>query len=113
MIVEHFAEDKIALTQLRDALSIFHRINFFAVLLDVAANRSLVQQAITTDTAALQNAWHNGYVEAINDIFYFLDRYTPKEKREDTQMDFGAIEALLKAGDITETEADELRNARG
>jgi hypothetical protein len=77
-------------------------------MLDIAAKRSIpLPSDKPIENAALRSAWHNGYTAAINDIYNFHDLYAA-EKRSDVKMDFGSLDTLLKAGDITQEEYDEL-----
>lgn len=105
MIIEHFIKDSGRLAQLNNALSTLHSINFFGVLLEVGANRSKLPLTSSNpvEMAALNASWHNGYVEALKDMYEFNTRYLSQVVAEPIQ-DFGAREELRKAGDLRENE---------
>lgn len=111
MLIEQFIANKEAITALRNSLSSLNRINFFGVMLEVAAKRSRLQPSEhPTETAAITGSWHNGYVAAIEDIFSFIDNIA--EKKEQAIVDFGALKTLLDAGEITPEEYERLRAER-
>lgn len=111
MLIENFVKDKERLDLLRQALSIMFNTNFFGVMLEIASKRSIpLPSDMPIENAALRSAWHNGYVAALNDIYSFHDLYAVEAKGT-VKMDFGSLDTLLKAGDITQEEYDELNAA--
>ena len=105
MIAEHILRDTNRLSKLNTALGILSEINFFGVLLEIGANRSSVNSNPDhpMENAALNSAWHSGYVEALKDMYEFQPRYASQTSSEPRQ-DFGAREELLKAGDLRPNE---------
>lgn len=114
MILEQFIQNKSNLDTLRGILSSLNKLNFFGVMLDVASKRSIpLPSNMPIENAALRSAWHNGYTEALNDIFNFLELYTAKETSK-VSVDFGALAQLLKNNEITQEEYDKYTsNATG
>lgn len=104
MIVDEFFRSEAAQNSLRTAINTLNSFNGLGLFKEIAHQRTLPPGSPKPlESSALQGAWHNGYIEALNDIFYFFDRYntTPKIK---PGMDFGAVFDLLKEGEITEDE---------
>ena len=111
MIWQALVKDTHRLTLLDNALSILSSINIFGVLLDIASERNAPNpSADIIPTAALRAAWHDGYVQALQDLYYFRDRYVPTAVGSESKPrpTFGAAEKLFKEGEITEDEYREL-----
>ena len=108
MLIEQFLENKKIQEVLRNALSSLSRINFFGVMLEVAAKRSQpLPSNFPMENAALRASWHNGYTDALADVYNFLDRYKI-EPVEEVKLDFGALDRLLQTNEITQEEYDRL-----
>lgn len=105
MIAEHILKDTNRLSKLNTALGLLSEINFFGVLLEIGANRSsiIANPNHPMENAALNSAWHSGYVEALKDAYDFQERYVKQISTEPNQ-DFGAREELLKSGDLRSNE---------
>lgn len=93
---------------MNNALGSLYRMNFYGVLLDLAALKVREKQVFTSSVD--RASWHDGYIEAIEDIFNFVDVYmTPKVSTEKVAADFGALTKLVETKEITEDERDFLR----
>lgn len=110
MIWEIAVKSKAVVSGFREVVSKLHSINGFGILLEVGANRNAPQPTAELQvSAALRAAWHDGYVEALRDLCYFEERYVPSdEKGIAPNPNFGAAKELLKSGEITQDEFDEL-----
>lgn len=109
MIWKQFSKETSRLTLLDNALSILSSINFFGVMLDLGSERS--KPTPTEDivhTSAQRAAWHDGYVQALEDMYYFRERYVSEGINIKPRPNFGAADKLLKEGEITEDEYREL-----
>lgn len=63
------------------------------------------------DVDARRHAWQSGYVHALHDLVDFKRRHLDQiQASESAKPNFNSIEELLKAGEITEAEAEKLRN---
>lgn len=104
MIIENFLSNGTKLTSLSQAITSLKDVNAFGLFLEIGANRAAPQPSSTPiETAALSSAWHAGYKEALNDVFYFFERYT-KTDNQRPRADFGALDSMIKEGTITEDE---------
>jgi hypothetical protein len=59
---------------------------------------------------AAQAEYSRGYNTALDDILNFREKYLDVPDIKKTAPDYGAIDAAIKAGDLTEKEADEFRS---
>lgn len=108
MLVEQFVKNPEALSRLRDALSSLYEIGFFGVLLDLGSQHNVSSVATATvERQALCGAFRDGYGMAVQDLFYFLDRYTGEKSTKPTP-DFGSRAYLLASGEITLEEYNKL-----
>jgi len=105
--IENFLEDEGRRSVLRTATDELQRYSIPIVFFEMAAN---IAEVIPGDSA-FRHAWHQGYVHALKDIFFFNDRY---QKHSPTQLQptFSAVEQLLKTGEVSREEADLIRKHR-
>lgn len=88
-----------------DTVGKLKKQGMFHALLEVAARRSELQRSDKPlETSALTAAWHSGYVSALFDLFEFKERFVEPEPESKPGMDFGAVLALYKSGEITQEE---------
>lgn len=114
MILEHLLRDKRVPDMLGQALSLLHQINMFGALSELSVHRSKsMPSEQPIENAALRAAWRDGYMEALMDLYYFKERYIDAPPDSKVGLDFGAAEALLKSGEITEEEYAKLKSERG
>jgi len=104
MIVDAIFKNEAALSQIARSLSGLHTAHVFAALLEIGALRSKPRaNDKPIEYAALRASWHEGYVEAIEDLFHFLDRFKPEQTAK-MRASFNAAEKLLQQGDISKDE---------
>ncbi len=89
---------------LRSALSQLHQINMFGALMELEGKRNmLLPSNHPLENNALRASWHDGYLAAIDDLYYFFDKYVQSSVDKPVPT-FGAADALLANKDITEEE---------
>lgn len=112
MLFKEFAASPKTIDILEEYLLPIKRLNFFAILLDLASLKADERAELKYDAAG-RALWHEGYVEALRDVFEFSERYKKDSESRKTKMpraDFGAVEDLFNKGEITEDERNQLRN---
>lgn len=89
-------------------------LNAYAVMLDLAVIKSQERSTLKLNNNAERAAWHDGYTEALRDVFYFRELITSKLPATDAapRLDYGAYDTLLKNGDITLDEYRKFTSAR-
>lgn len=112
MLVEQFIDDEARLNALQNITRDLLTLGAYSMLLELAAsrNRALPSEKPIED-AALRSAWHNGYVEALGDLFLFKERYASQAK-ELPKADFNAHKKLFDRGEITDKEYEQLTGQR-
>lgn len=112
MIFKTFIQSDANFTAITEPTRALYLSGMYQVLLDLAALKSVERTNI--QNGETRAAWHDGYVEAVRDLFEFAERYRVKKELQATpDMDFGAIESLYNNKEITEHERELLRKARG
>lgn len=114
MYLESFIKHQGNLTVLRNCLSQLFQVNAFAVFAEIGRRRNLPQASPhPLEHSAMRAAFADGYDTAINDMFYFFERFVDKPQEHFKQkMDFGALAALKQAGDISEEEYEQLTKSK-
>jgi len=86
----------------------------FSALLDLASLKSGERSLLKNNNNAERAAWHDGYVEALRDVFYFSDLVSLREGvvRDKPAMDYGALNKLLSNNEITKEEYDTIVKSR-
>lgn len=73
----------------------------------------LIQDGANREVLASHAAWSAGYAEALEDLEYFKEKYVDTEQRPvSIRRDFGSLSAAVRAGDLTEEEAQEILNGK-
>lgn len=104
MYIESLLESVEAQKILRNSLSQLYSINMFAVLMELQTKRNIALPSThPLETNALRASWHDGYVAAIEDLYYFFDKYVKTEQDKPVPT-FGAAKSLLDSKEITEEE---------
>lgn len=60
-----------------------------------------------------RNAYLEGYVSALRDLFFFEERHIGSSNEPPPAPTFGAIKRLEESGEISKAEADKLRREKG
>lgn len=108
--LEAFLKDDARQSKLREALSILYEINSFGIFMELGAQQNMPRSSqIDVNNYALRAAWSDGYMFALNDLFYFFDRYA-QGKTKPAKINFGATDKLFDCGDITKEERERLAN---
>jgi len=110
MVVEQFLGSDSALSRLARVQDELRDLNFFAVLLEFGAARSKLEPSDKPiEHAALKASFHEGYVEALQDLFLFRERYVDSLKKQlSSGADFGARERVLAQKLMTAEEYQKL-----
>jgi hypothetical protein len=106
MLIEQFLKSESALSRLAHVQDTLADLNFFGVLLELGAGRSRLEPSEKPqEHAALKAAFHDGYVEALQDLFLFRERYVDAGPLHKAQApDFGAEQKVLGQKLMTEEE---------
>ena len=109
MLVEQLVKDRERLNIFNNALSSLYTIGMLSVLLEIAAKRSSATPSDKPiESAALRASWHDGYAEAVYDLFEFQERYSKVQPLNPQEADFGASLELLKSNEITKDEYERI-----
>jgi len=115
MLLEQFISNPDNMSSLLETLSRLNRLNFFGVMLDIASKRSApsaLAEGNIIDVSAQRAAWHDGYTEAIRDMYHFQERFTAQQLGVALKKDYGAADSLYIAGDISADEYERLTGTK-
>ena len=94
------------------ALSYLHNSGVLDILRELGRVQKVPEDSPNYIAATAAQAEHSrGYNDALDDIVYFRERYLDPIPVTAPPMDFDSINRALKAGDLTEEEASELRKS--
>ena len=63
------------------------------------------------DVMGTEGAWSSGWNDCLDTLLYFQEKYLEAtQETPSVRMDFGAIDKAVQAGDLTEGEADAIRD---
>lgn len=117
MLLEEFLKSN-NVEVLKDLTAKIGSIGFYAVFLEMSQRKTDTLNFKTeqvSEKSLYQNGFTDGYKEAIFDLFYFVDRFVKPESavaNSRIRPDFGALKKLVDTKQITEEEADAIRNSR-
>ena len=114
MFLQEFRKNKANAGTIRQALAILNDCNFFTAWMDLADQQYNTDlHRVSQETAALLHAGRSGYTQAIQDLLSFPDYVLTDTAVTETALpDFGALDVLVKSGEITEDERNKLKERR-
>jgi hypothetical protein len=101
-----------ALSLINDARANLFNAQYFPAAYELAVLRSGNISTATVEQAAIQRGYIEGYQAAILDLIGFEDRVQVVKKAGEAVRDYGALDALLSAKQITQEEYEHLRTKR-
>jgi hypothetical protein len=104
-IVKHIGNQ----TLISQAILNLKQSHYFSAALEMSFSKSdSLKDADPMVKAAMQRYFQEGYKEALEDLFFFMERYV-KPDSEQIKANYGAVNKLLAKKDITAEEAAILR----
>lgn len=111
MFLKLLCESPQALALVHEAQSLLYNAGYFPAAYELGLLRvgSALQQS--TETAAIQKGFIEGYTAAIQDLLHFQEKFGQPVHRETSNVvpDYGALDRLLATQQITREEYDSLR----
>lgn len=104
--------DPVFLAVFNEGMSLLYRTRIFEFLRE-RGRAQAVEHGQDPQAMAYQAARSIGYNQAIEDLFYFREKFLdPSNSVDNVKIDFGGSENAVASGDLTKEELDAIQSGR-
>lgn len=92
-------------------LSSLWQSGVFDILRDIGRTPPIPPESPNyTQLQATMYAWSLGYNQALDDLYYFKEKFLDTSTKQSVSPDYGGLAEALRKGDLTQEEIDGLRS---
>lgn len=111
IFLNHLATSEESMQLVQHAQSLLYQAGYFSAAYELALLRSGNALSASTEQAAIQKGYIDGYLSAITDLMTFHEKFGKREEVSSNNVvpDYGALDSLYATKQISREEYEQLR----